>query len=382
MAAEEAAGVRRAPACLCVLCGLPATGKSTLARAVLCPAAQLGWRAAVVPYDELIPGQAFQTRAAEDGTRLQAMQTEWKLHRQAVLQGIDLFLKTPDVSAEQRSSCQIDGAAWERCIHLLLQQPGASDPSPSDRAPLVFLLDDNFYYPSMRYEVYQLARKYSLGFCQVYLHCDLESCISRNQSRPEPVPTEVIQEMVKRLEPPDPQRNSWEAQSISLNTADGSSKCDIQRVTELISSALRNPLSPVEDNTEQKEADRLKCATSVVHQADQACRRLVSEAMRTARGRLMGPINITHFTNSHPCLMIILSPQLSENQASSEHMRSMAAQLNESKAAFLRHLREQLLRETSFAQEDVDVERVVKRAVDVFDREKEEILLRVLNDAK
>ncbi|AWP17871.1 L-seryl-tRNA(Sec) kinase isoform 3 [Scophthalmus maximus] len=354
MAAEEAAGVRRAPACLCVLCGLPATGKSTLARAVLCPAAQLGWRAAVVPYDELIPGQAFQTRAAEDGTRLQAMQTEWKLHRQAVLQGIDLFLKTPDVSAEQRSSCQIDGAAWERCIHLLLQQPGASDPSPSDRAPLVFLLDDNFYYPSMRYEVYQLARKYSLGFCQVYLHCDLESCISRNQSRPEPVPTEVIQEMVKRLEPPDPQRNSWEAQSISLNTADGSSKCDIQRVTELISSALRNPLSPVEDNTEQKEADRLKCATSVVHQADQACRRLVSEAMRTAR----------------------------ENQASSEHMRSMAAQLNESKAAFLRHLREQLLRETSFAQEDVDVERVVKRAVDVFDREKEEILLRVLNDAK
>lgn len=33
-----------------------------------------------------------------------------------------------------------------------------------------------------------------------------------------------------------------------------------------------------------QEADRLKCASSVVHQADQACRRLVSEAMKTARG--------------------------------------------------------------------------------------------------
>lgn len=35
-----------------------------------------------------------------------------------------------------------------------------------------------------------------------------------------------------------------------------------------------------------QEADRLKCATSVVHQADQACRRLISEAMKTARGQL------------------------------------------------------------------------------------------------
>lgn len=87
---------------------------------------------------------------------------------------------------------------------------------------------------------------------------------------------------------------------------------------ELISVALDNPLSPAEDNSEQKvccsfshlwngsqswkvemwtisqkcivlmlqEADRLKCATSVVHQADQACRRLISEAMKAARGQL------------------------------------------------------------------------------------------------
>lgn len=38
-----------------------------------------------------------------------------------------------------------------------------------------------------------------------------------------------------------------------------------------------------------QEADRLKCATSVVHQADQACRRLISEAMKTARGQPSAP---------------------------------------------------------------------------------------------
>ncbi|XP_041818528.1 L-seryl-tRNA(Sec) kinase isoform X2 [Chelmon rostratus] len=353
MAAEEAGAVGRPPACLCVLCGLPAAGKSTLARQVLSTAAQHGWRASLVPYDDLIPEHAFQTRVVEDAVKLQRM-TEWKLHRQAVLQAIERFLEKPQVLAELPSSCQINGAAWERCIQAVLQ-PEALDCSQADRAPLLFLLDDNFYYPSMRYEVYQLARKYSLGFCQVYLHCDLEFCINRNQCRSEPIPTEVILEMVKRLEAPNPQKNSWETNSISLSTTSNLSKCDIQRVMELISSALSNPLSPVEDNTEQTEADRLKCATSVLHQADQACRRRISEAMKTAR----------------------------ENQVRPEHMRSLAAQLNDSKATFLHSLRGQLLQGASFTQEeDIDVERVVERAVDVFDRERKEILWRIMNGNK
>ncbi|XP_076615931.1 L-seryl-tRNA(Sec) kinase [Chaetodon auriga] len=354
MAAEEAGAFARPPACLCVLCGLPAAGKSTLAHQVLSTAAQHGWRVSVVPYDDLIPEHVFQTRVVEDGVKQQEMHTEWKLHRQAVLQCIERFLEKPQVLSELPSSCQISTAAWERCIRALLQ-PEALNCSQADRAPLLFLLDDNFYYPSMRYEVYQLARKYSLGFCQVYLHCDLDSCISRNQSRSEPIPTEVILEMVKRLEAPNPQKNSWETNSISLNTTSSLSKCDIQRVMELISSALSHPLSPVEDNSEQTEADRLKCATSVVHQADQACRRHISEAMKTAR----------------------------ENQVPPEHMRSLAAQLNKSKATFLHNLRGQLLQGASFTQgEDIDVERVVKRAVDVFDRERKEILWRIVNENK
>ncbi|XP_068439724.1 L-seryl-tRNA(Sec) kinase [Clinocottus analis] len=355
MAPEEAGGVGRAAACLCVLCGLPAAGKSTLARELLSTAAQRGWRAAVVPYDDLIPEQAFLTRVVEevDGA-IPNRHTEWKLHREAVLRCVEQFLEKPQVLAELPNSCQINRAAWEQCIQAL-RQPEALDSLQADQAPLVFLLDDNFYYPSMRYEVHQLARKYSLGFCQVYLRCDLESCISRNQTRSEPIPTEVILEMVKRLESPNPQKNSWETNSISLNTTDDLSKCDIQKVMELISCALSNPLSPAVDNTEQKEADRLKYATSVVHQTDQACRRHISEAMKTAR----------------------------ENQVPPEHMRCLAAQLNDSKAAFLHNLRRRLFEEATFAQEeDIDVERVVKRAVDVFDHEKTEILSKVMNENK
>ncbi|XP_028287783.1 L-seryl-tRNA(Sec) kinase [Parambassis ranga] len=345
MAAQETGSVSNA--CLCVLCGLPAAGKSTLARKIFSTAAQSGWRVTVVPYDDLIPERAFRIRAEEESSvKLQEMHTEWKLHRQAVLLCIEQFLMNPEVP---QSSSLINSTAWEQCIQAL--QPHGLK---ADHAPLLFLLDDNFYYPSMRYEVCQLARKRLLGFCQVYLQCDRESCISRNQSRCQPIPTEVIEEMVKRLESPNPQKNSWEKNSISLNAADSLSECDFQRVMDLISSALSNPLSPAEDNTEQKEADRLKCANSVVHQADQACRRLVSEAMKTAK----------------------------ENQSQPEHMRSLAAQLNESKATFLHDLRKQVLQEVPYIEEDTNVEHIVKKAIEIFEEKKNEILSRTISEHK
>ncbi|XP_077407406.1 L-seryl-tRNA(Sec) kinase [Vanacampus margaritifer] len=336
--------VDRARACLCVLCGLPAAGKSSLSRSVSLAARQRGWRAAVVQYDELISDQAFHTRKAGEEVTSQEGRTEWKLHRNAVLQCLEDFLeKEPELSGNSN----IDGPAWDRCIRTLLT------PVQADAEPLLFLLDDNFYYPSMRYEVFQLARKYSLGFCQVYVQCPLDMCISRNEIRPRPVPAEVIAEMAKRLESPNPKKNPWEAKSITVDTADDLSECDIQQVMELISSALSDPLSPVEDDGEQKEADRQKCAASVVHRADQACRRLISEAMKKAR----------------------------ETGVSSQQMRSLATQLSESKAQFLQNLRSHFLQDENFSPgEDIDVDHLVKTAVARFDSERQEILLKVFQN--
>lgn len=57
---DEPGGAGRARVGLCVLCGLPAAGKSTLASALhrqLPP--RTGWACAVLAYDELIPPEAF-----------------------------------------------------------------------------------------------------------------------------------------------------------------------------------------------------------------------------------------------------------------------------------------------------------------------------------
>lgn len=55
--------------CVCVLCGLPAAGKSTLGRRVSALAAERGWRSSVMHYDDLIPEYAFRVTASEDNTQ-------------------------------------------------------------------------------------------------------------------------------------------------------------------------------------------------------------------------------------------------------------------------------------------------------------------------
>nr|XP_046189586.1 LOW QUALITY PROTEIN: L-seryl-tRNA(Sec) kinase-like [Oncorhynchus gorbuscha] len=406
--------------CLCVLCGLPAAGKSTLAQAVNSHSAQRGWRSAVISYDDLIPGDAFNVKEVEDEEDIPRSQTQTEcptnqlppiiyqinrdvrsrlLHAAQVCgtpagssrvcgtpAGSSQVCGTPAGSSQvcgtpvgssqvcgtpvgSSQVCGTPAGSSQVCgtpagssrvcgtpagSSRVCGTPAGSSqayPSPSDRPPppLVILLDDNFYYPSMRYEVYQLARKHSVGFCQVYVHCPVESCVRRNQLRPQPLPSDVIVEMAKRMEPPNPQRNSWEQNSVTVDSEHHFTIEYIQRLVKVISTALENPLCPVQDNTEQKEADRQSCVSSVVHQADQACRRLVSQAMQEAR----------------------------EHQLPPERMRSLAADFNESKSTFLQDLRRQVLRGLPLTQGE-DVEGVVNRAVDVFNKEKQEIIARHL----
>ncbi|XP_077481470.1 L-seryl-tRNA(Sec) kinase [Stigmatopora argus] len=328
----------RPRACLCVLCGLPAAGKSSLSRKICLAAGRQGWRAAVLVYDELIPDQAFHAREGlidEDSTSQEA-RTAWKFHRNAVLRWIEEFLE------KNLGNGSINPAFL----------PPPLEHAQADNAPLLLVLDDNFYYPSMRYEVFQLARKYSLGFCQVYVQCPVEMCVRRNENRPRPVPAGVIVEMAKRLEAPNSKKNQWEAKSVTVDSSENVSECEIQKIMELMSSALSEPLSPVEEDEEVKEADRQKCAANIVHQADQACRRLISETMKKAK----------------------------ETGVSHPNMRSLAAHLNESKAQFLQNLRARVLQDPNLNLEAVNANHVVKTALVRFDAERQEILLKIFQD--
>lgn len=85
------------------------------------------------------------------------------------------------------------------------------------------------------------------------------------------------------------------------------------QIINLLATALENPVKQNEENTEQKEADRVACAASTVHQADQTCRRVISQTMKEAKDKNVLP----------------------------SEMKSLAEELNKLKAAFLEDLRQE-----------------------------------------
>ncbi|NXG44959.1 PSTK kinase, partial [Psilopogon haemacephalus] len=322
---------------LCVLCGLPAAGKSTLARALRRQLPQrLGWACALFSYDELIPPEAFGPSAPEEEPEAgpeeaSSLLPRWKRSRRELLQCLESFLLALLTGEPLCRPVAATQPAWERFLACCRRQgllsadgrAGAGHRTPAGTPGLLYLiLDDNFYYQSMRYEVYQLARRYSLSFCQLFLECPLECCLQRNGLRSQPLPEQTICLMAGKIEVPDPKKNAWEQNSLLLPrtprwncliSAFHSCVCSpSEQVVSLLATALANPVKQNEENAENKEADRATCATSAVHQADQSCRRIISQAMKDAKDKKVLP----------------------------REMKSLAEELNKLKAEFLAALRQ------------------------------------------
>ncbi|ELK36838.1 L-seryl-tRNA(Sec) kinase [Myotis davidii] len=137
----------------------------------------------------------------------------------------------------------------------------------------------------------------SLGFCQLFLDCPLETCVQRNGQRPGALPAETIRLMGAKMEEPNPEKNAWEHSSLTLRSpACSAAASDVRyplssspELTGLLLAALENPVNCVEDNAEQKETDRIICSTNTLHQADQTLRRIVSETMKEAKDAHVRP---------------------------------------------------------------------------------------------
>ncbi|XP_069468116.1 L-seryl-tRNA(Sec) kinase [Ambystoma mexicanum] len=220
--------------------------------------------------------------------------TNWKGCRQELLLYLDCYLNAVVGQVPLSPPNKCNETLWERFVYCLdcqgrlpswtVEVESFADlQSRAAFPPLCIVMDDNFYYQSMRYEVYQLARKHSAGFCQFFLDCPVESCLKRNRKRTSSLPDETIQLMSRKLERPNPEKNPWEQRSLCLDI----SECTWnKKVRELLQLALETPVKYLPENTEQKDADRAISASNLLHQTDQAFRRIVSQTMKKAEGKV------------------------------------------------------------------------------------------------
>ncbi|XP_043911967.1 L-seryl-tRNA(Sec) kinase [Protopterus annectens] len=345
------------PISVCVLCGLPAAGKSSLASVIVAEVKACGLAdCLLLSYDDLIPEDAFQF-PSETGSRPETLSL-WKLYRHKLLGHLEHFIQNTARNSDMLDPEDGIDAIWKSIIHCLEEQNMISPDRKGVDAcqyqinkkegPLVIILDDNFYYRSMRYEVFQLARKYSLSFCQVFLECPFEVCTQRNSERTCPIPEDTLVIMRQKMEPPDPIKNSWEQNSLILQTH-GSILEDIHKVITLLTTAMEHPEKQLEDNTEQLEIDRAICASNILHQSDQTFRKLVSQAMKTAK----------------------------DNKVPSCTLKQLAEELNKLKIFFLEDLRNRIIQQ---GQSHVPEKEVAEQITAQFDEEKDIVLQKIMKN--
>uniref|UniRef100_A0A0A9XV27 L-seryl-tRNA(Sec) kinase n=1 Tax=Lygus hesperus TaxID=30085 RepID=A0A0A9XV27_LYGHE len=208
---------------LLCLVGIPGSGKTTVARAIENYVKGRSGNVVVIEYDSHIDNNVFA-------------RGEWKDSR----------------------------------IHLLGKVEKIAEELTKTERKSVVILDDNFYYRSMRYDVYKIAKKFNLGFGQIFLDVPLEVCIRRNMSRTKPLNSETINKMKALLEPPEPSRNSWEAYSV-IFSSDGP---NLEVIYDLIAETWMNPCC------EEPAVVFVPQKNSNVHYADLALRQIIKSIVR------------------------------------------------------------------------------------------------------
>ncbi|XP_041370274.1 L-seryl-tRNA(Sec) kinase-like [Gigantopelta aegis] len=270
--------------CILIVCGLPASGKSSLIHQIETGLMQ-EFRIIVVEYDHLMPGDVEKMLITETSAE---EASKWKLYREEIVECVDILLgNLSGLSSVSPKTCSVasqpvsvsDGLwmKFEECYTSIL---GNEVPSGASR-PFVIIIDDNMYYRSMRYQYFQLARKHRVGFSELYLDCSTETAVSQNAMRVAgQVDENVIRSMATHFESPNKETCQWEKHSLQMS----SHSAIIGDIRLLINSAIEDPVHPllVED-VEQKEESRQICSQSGIHQADQILRKLIAQQMIAAK---------------------------------------------------------------------------------------------------
>ncbi|XP_063963225.1 L-seryl-tRNA(Sec) kinase-like [Lytechinus pictus] len=302
---------------ICAMCGLPASGKTTLCR-LLSELATVrgiagaegagGWpgTADVVHlcYDKIIPQNLDPTVQLVSSNNSQVQQhTLWKEYRRQIIECLDFIIG--EVMQKQRTLLQVitnlqigngipssdvqDISAVQREVWMKMADclSGEAVQGNDKEHCVIILIDDNMFYRSMRYNLYQLARKYSTGFCQIGFECRTDIAIKRNARRKDKIPEETIVTMATRIEQPDASKAPWEANSILIEADEEFDHFILGSVWMLLLSSFLSPAPPlIEEDLEAKEQSRAECASSLLHQADQVLRKYISQTITSSKDEL------------------------------------------------------------------------------------------------
>lgn len=290
-----------------LLCGIPAAGKTTLAQKLVRELPCGAWHGSIgeslqlrvlhVCFDDFMPQylqlDVLQEELGDVGTvedaGTQPAKKVWKQQRRNVMKCTEQLLSILNKFKVQRDDLknEVDPDVWQNFDKIVSQRSNVSTSDQSDptRERYLVIVDDNFYYRSMRYEFFQLARKFCCGFGQITVTCSLADAMLRNRTRSHRVADDIIRRMETRLEMPNPDTYSWEACSLVALSSNLETEM-ANKIPQFVCDLFLHPVMPLwdKDVEECQAASKAANLASLVHQADHVLRKCVAEVMRNAKG--------------------------------------------------------------------------------------------------
>jgi len=143
------------------------------------------------------------------------------------------------------------------------------------KTPTFILIDDNNYYRSMRYQFFQIAKKFNTSFAQIYLKVDVETAILKDLGRDEPVGEEIIRKMALRFESPALSLK-WERRSLTISSF---KSYNFSEILSFLEEALNFPEIQV------KISENLPIPQSEIHQIDLILRKIVGKLSKNEKSK-------------------------------------------------------------------------------------------------
>jgi tRNA uridine 5-carbamoylmethylation protein Kti12 len=295
-----------------LLCGLPGSGKSSLAKWLVARCKGPTTDVCHVEYDAvegellLYYEQAIMT-ASKNGVN------NSKDHKE--VDGSDDYPKSTKKYFDPKKNnddaeTDFSREIWKRSRSRSLEVLNEHLESPQQKQHKIIIMDDNFHLRSMRREIYKLCQDRqivadetpckSIYFLILWLDVSKECCLERNQQRERQVPAEVVERMSGTLEPPG--KEHWEQYYLKLQDVpvfldNADSKKQQQDATDLTAERIlefitvdcqTNKISPVPPppppiDLEQLEEERRKTRESWLHSWDQRLRSWVGAVAKVSR---------------------------------------------------------------------------------------------------
>ena len=276
---------------LVLLCGLPAAGKSTLARRLLeVGPAQLRRELGVpsvrvwhLSFDAVLARLQAASGASAFDPEL------WHAAREQALKATRAHCSSSSTTTTSSSSSSSSPPPQQQQPPALAELASCATDGDGTAPFDLLVLDDNMHYRSMRKAYYRVARDAGFGLCTLCLPVDVETALARDASRPaaERVGRTTITMMRETLQWPDLDRHPWEQRVITLQAPPA--PLDEPRLWRELASAVCTPVQAEAatrgggggERLAQTERDAQRTAESALHQFDLRLRKVIAEHMQS-----------------------------------------------------------------------------------------------------